>query len=373
MPKQVLIFTQSWGYGGIESFVCNMIRSLPEDEFQFTVYSNWRWAPHAEELFRARGVEQVWLFEKDVPSLFKRHWEGRRFFKEILTRHAYDIVHVNAMNGAELAYTRIASDAGVPRVIAHAHNTGFGAGNRMVKTAAHKVGKHLSAQSSDTRLACSEEAGRFLFGDDSFRVLHNGFDTQAFSLNEEARRSVRDELGIPQDAFVVGTIGRVEEAKNPLFIVEAFERYRQSHPDAWLLLVGDGALRATRDARIRELGLSEVAAVVGMTPNPAPYYSALDCFLLPSLHEGSPFGVLEAQSSGAPVVASEALSASSVVVPDAVQVVPLDAGAPAWADAIERARALCDSALRTDRADLLAQSPYSLSAFERDLAQIYHA
>ncbi len=198
--------------------------------------------------------------------------------------------------------------------------------------------------SATVRLACSADAGRYLFGSRSFAVVNNGIDTDRFAFNPVARTELRERFGIPQDCMLFGSVGRIAEAKNPLFQIRMFAEILRLEPNAYYLMVGDGDMKSQVEALVGELNLEDRVVMPGYLPDPAPVYSALDCFAMPSLFEGLAIVSIEAQCAGCAIVCSEALPPEAHVT-DAEVLMPLSVGEKAWAEkAVEMA------GMRGDRA-----------------------
>ncbi|MBQ3301966.1 MAG: glycosyltransferase, partial [Eggerthellaceae bacterium] len=280
------------------------------------------------------------------------------------------VVHLNMMNGAGLVYAPIAKVHKVPRVVAHARNSRFGVGHRMAKTMVHILGRAIGAPAADARLAVSREAGRFMFGDRAFSVLKRGIDMGRYAFDLTARSRLREQLGIGPDTFVVGNIGRVSQAKNPLFQVGVFAEFHRRVPDSLLLLVGDGELRAQRDDEIRRLGLEESVVVRSASPNPAPYYFAMDCLIVPSLYEGLPNTVLEAQCAGLSVLASDTITEEAFATSIAYSC-PLDIGESGWAQVLEEIYGHCGEIDRMRFAKELGRAGFTSKAMHASLQEAY--
>jgi glycosyltransferase involved in cell wall biosynthesis len=134
-------------------------------------------------------------------------------------------------------------------------------------------------------------------------VLPNGIDTGRFA-DHRARAAVRAEYGIPEQAPVIGSVGRLIEIKRPDWLIRAFAGVRQSLVDAHLLLVGDGPLTGLLRDLAAELGLGACVHFAGFQAEPEHFFQAFDVFALASRSEGMPLALLEAWASGLPVVAT---------------------------------------------------------------------
>ena len=253
-----------------------------------------------------------------------------------------DAVYINTMNGMGFLYSEIAMKCCVPVRVVHSHNSAFGSGQAAAKAVMHTFGKTFLSGSATACLACSSDAGRYLFGSRRFEVVNNGIDTERFRFDAAARAEIRESFDIPQNAILFGNIGRIAEVKNPLFQIRVFSEILKREPNSYYLMVGEGDLRPQVENLVDELAVRERVIMPGYLPDPAPVYSALDCFLMPSLFEGLAIVSIEAQCSGCAIVCSEALPPEAHVT-DAEILVPLSAGEPAWADkAVEMARMTTD-------------------------------
>ena len=335
--KRVICYSEAWGQGGIETFLMALFRRYQGKGFVFTVFSCWDWNLAMDEELAALGVERYTVFPDHKPGQVKRLKEGSAAFGELIDRLGPDAVYVNTMNGMGFLYTDVAKCKGVPVRVAHSHNSAFGSGQAAAKAVMHNFGRAVLGGSATERLACSAEAGRYLFGSRPFTVVNNGIDTNRFAFNLEARAELRERFGIPQDVLLFGSVGRLAEAKNPLFQIRAFAEILKLETGAYYLMVGDGDMRQQVEALVRELGLEDRVIMPGYLPDPAPVYSALDCFLMPSLFEGLAIVLIEAQCARCAIVCSEALPPEAHVT-DAEVLMPLSTGERAWAEkAVEMA------------------------------------
>lgn len=134
------------------------------------------------------------------------------------------------------------------------------------------------------------------------RVIPNGIDVSRFGMEGAARSEVRRELGIAEDAWVIGTVGRLASEKNQVLLVKALAGLLGEH--SRLVIVGDGPEAGAIARAVGEAGLQPWVHLTGARADVARFLEAFDVFALPSLSEGLPLVVLEAMASGLPVVAS---------------------------------------------------------------------
>jgi glycosyltransferase involved in cell wall biosynthesis len=321
--------------GGIEAVVINYYRQMDRSRVQFDFFFAAGSAlPQRQEL-QAMGAG---LYELPPYSHAAAY---HRALTEALRRGGYKIVHVHLSTMSVFALAA-ARRAGVPVRICHNHSTAhWGEGK---KTLLKYLLRPFNRLFATDRFACGERAGRWMYGDRCFArggvtVLPNAIDTVNFAYDPAARARVRAELGIPQEAFVVGHVGRFVYQKNHELMLEIFAQLRKIRPEARLLLLGEGEREEEMRALAARLGLGESVIFAGVRQDAAQVYSAMDVFCLPSRYEGMPLVAWEAQANGLPCVLSGEVSPEAVCGPNAVQIaLPPKETPTRWAEALLAAR-----------------------------------
>ena len=236
---------------------------------------------------------------------------------------------------------KAAKKHGVPVRIAHSHSSRQ---DRDLKYPLKLLFKRSIPGQATQLFACGKEAGKWMFGTDDFRVLNNAIDAERYRFDPEVRQEVRRELGIPADAPVAGHVGRFMAPKNHGFLLRIFAEL----PDhARLLLVGDGELLAENERLAEELGVRDRVIFAGLRSDVDRMLQAMDVFVFPSLYEGLPLSVIEAQAAGLPCLISDKVPIECKKT-DLVTQIPLDASPAEWAEAVL-------SAAEAPRGDTLAQ------------------
>jgi glycosyltransferase involved in cell wall biosynthesis len=186
---------------------------------------------------------------------------------------------------------------------------------------------------------------------EKFAVIRLGIELgERVGGGEEARREMRRQLGVREDAFVVGWVGRMTAVKRTDDVLLAFRELLDRGVDAWLCLVGDGPDRTQLEQRAHELGVVRRCLFVGYQDDVAPYYAAIDALLLPSVNEGTPVSVIEALAAERPAVATR-VGGVPDVVRDGVDGYLVDVG---------------DAAALADRLAELANDPAQRDAMGRE-------
>lgn len=268
-------------------------------------------APEEIPDFVIREIEATGGTARRVPgiaNLPRYVWTVHRLLR---TGH-YDIVHVN-MNTLSLPALFAAKLAGVPVRITHAHSSSHPRERlrHVVKCALAPFAKLFATR----LLACSRLAGEFQFGHRAMMsgrvmVLPNAIDLARYGFQSEIRTALRRQYGL-DGKFVVGHVGRFVTQKNHAALMDIFAEVAQRREDAVLFLLGDGPLRAGIERRTAECGLADRVVFAGSAADGWRYYNLFDVFCLPSLYEGLPLVIVEAQANGLKCVTSTDVSPES--------------------------------------------------------------
>lgn len=171
-------------------------------------------------------------------------------------------------------------------------------------------------------------------------VIPNGFDTSVFRPSDDARRRVREELGLPEEAVLSGAVGRYHPQKDPETLIEAAAAALADRPEARLVLVGDGYTAENMELAelIRRSGLGTRINLLGLRRDVAEIYPALDLFVSSSAGEGFPNAVGEAMAAGVPCVVTDVGDCRTLVGETGAVVPPGDprALAAAWGELLDR-------------------------------------
>ena len=162
---------------------------------------------------------------------------------------------------------------------------------------------------------------------EKFAVVRLGIELeQRVDASSNGRAETRRILGIPRDRFAVGWVGRMTGVKRTDDVLLAFRRLRERGVDACLCMVGDGPDRDHVERRAHELGVMRDTLFLGYQEHVAPFFSAFDALVLPSVNEGTPVTAIEALAGGRPVVATR-VGGVPDVVRDGVDGFLVEAGA----------------------------------------------
>lgn len=327
-PVKVLyIYGDTLQYGGIEMFMMNMFRNMDREKVQIDfLLQSTRKSPLEEEIKQAGS--KIYYAPKPGKNLIG----FQRVVRKVLSSGEYRIVHAHcdAMN---YRIMKLAKKCGVPVRIAHSHNTEHIL-NSSFRTIYYEYCRKMNGKYATHRWACSDAAGRWLFGQYAYNVIPNAIELEKFQFSEDKRASLRKEFGFTEQDIVLGHVGRFDYQKNHELMVNLLEALKQKRSGKRyrLLLVGDGHLRGEIEKLCKIKRLTDDVIFAGVVPNPQDYYNAMDLFLLPSLFEGYPLVITEAQANGLPCIASSRIT-REVNIENWVKFCPLEL--PAWENAVE--------------------------------------
>lgn len=343
--------------------VMNLYRAIDRDRIQFDFILDCDKENVFEEEIHGLGGRVFHLpkFNGKNYKQVRKAWDD--FFK---TYPEYKVLHSHIRSYASL-YLPIARAHGVKTII-HSHNTSNGKG---IISIGKKILQYPLRFQADYFFGCSEIAGQWLFGkriikSDRYFMLKNAVDTERFAYQQQLREKVRSDLKIAKNALVIGHIGRMHPQKNHHFLIDCFREIAAKRNDTRLILLGDGELRGEITAHIHKLGLEEQVLMLGIQKNPEDYLSAMDCFVLPSVHEGLPVVVVEAQANGLPCLVSDAVT-RQVQLSELVQYLPISQGITPWVNA-----ALDCKQSRMDVSARIKESGFCVKTSSQWLCDFYH-
>lgn len=256
------------------------------------------------------------------------------FFRE---HHDYKVVHLHS-SSKNYMVLKYAKKYNIPIRIAHSHNIDFQSKNPMKKIIGNLLKKSLIKYSTDY-FACSELAGKWLFGKDivnskMFKIIHNSIDLEKFKYNENIRKKLRDELYIEDDEIVIGHVGRFTNQKNHTFLIDIFNEINKINNRSKLLLVGTGPLENEIKEKVTRLRLEDRVIFLGFKSNINEYMQAMDIFVFPSLYEGLGIVLIEAQASGLKCFTSKDVVPYEANISENLNYISLNDSAVIWANKI---------------------------------------
>lgn len=318
---RIFVVGYSTDKGGVESYIENLYTQIKADHdvifcWPEMVINGTKWTP-----------------PKNRHNIFKYYSFWKKFFKE----NHFDVLYYNTCDIVSIDMLKFAKSAGVPIRIIHSHSTGnqmeMEKGMNFFHLISEKYNKEHIENYATHLFACSESAGKWMFGKKSFYVIKNGILLSKYTFSQENRIKLRNKYGYT-DEKIVGIIGRLNLEKNPFFSVDVLEKWLKEATDRCAVFIGDGVLKTDVQNVVKERNLDQRISFLGAVDNVNEWMSAIDCLLLPSLFEGLPFVLVEAQAAGLRCVASSSVSQEANIT-GLVKYVDLQEDLNVWAQQIE--------------------------------------
>lgn len=339
MKQTVMEYVNAMTDGGAQTLIRDYALLLDKDQFDVCILVNRPYGDAANlRKVQDAGIPVLYIYPRwnlavrVFNKLFGKVYRPYRVLKTVRKTGA-SVIHIHLEQLKNVA--PIGRYLKNVRLLYTCHSLPeymFGESDSPEFQAAQKLLKHNDLQ----LIALHEQMRREMnemFGIENTAIIHNGVQVERFAQVGESAAQIRRAEGIPEDAFLLGHIGRFSEEKNHEFLIKIFQSVLKRKDNAFLLLVGKGDLEEQIKEQIREAGLQDKILMLSGRSDIPRLMKAMDVFVMPSHYEGLPVTLIEAQAAGLRCVVSD------VVNPEAFRrdlVVPmnLSAGADAWAETI---------------------------------------
>ena len=301
-----------------------------------------------------------------------------RQWKTLFKDGNYKIVHAHLSIASGFPLF-IAWIAGVPKRIAHARNSNYKKFKPMRDKIRLPIFRVLIKIFPTDRIYCSPEAATYIFGKHALKkrntyFLPNAIHLSSFSeIDEERKKELRQELGVADAGYVLGTVGNagfINNIKNHIFLVRAFHQFLLKNPQAILLIVGDDAKDVAAKEYVSENGLHDSVKFLGVRNNISEILQIFDVFLLPSVSEGAPGSAIEAQAANVPCILSDVITRAVDVGAGLVKYISLDAPLEYWAEEMLNSCQMVRPKV-ADTIALMRRAGYDVSTSSETLLKIY--
>lgn len=303
MKSKILVVLSGLNAGGAETMFINLYRKIDKEKyaFDFLVFSDAD-GFYSEEikkdgcrifLMASIGKSGVIAFYKSISDAIKKGGP-------------YDVIHSNVdyLSGVVL---KIARKCGIPVRIAHSHNTAAYTFKGAMPDFVMPIFRKLINRNATKCLACSNDAALFMFGRKKVKdviIINNAIELDRFTDVGQFNNEYLEEYKKYSAVFL--HIGRFVIQKNHVGLISIFSEYcRSTNSNALLLLVGDGELKSDIERLVLEKKLENNVLFLGNRRDIPELMSVADVFLLPSLFEGLPVTLIEAQAMNLPCIVSD--------------------------------------------------------------------
>lgn len=296
MVKRILIYGMTNLKGGVESYIMNIYRNLDYNKIIFDYICDFHEMAYYDEVLK--NGSKVYFIPSKRKNLFLHLWN---FFKILKNHKEYKVVYFNILN-ASAAISMIPVRLLGRKVISHSHNSSD------INMKIHNKFKWLLNKVSNERLACSYEAGKYMYLNGyNYTVINNAINLDKFSFSEKIRDEYRKKFEV-QEKKVLLHVARMDKVKNPLFLIQILKELVIRDKDYVLFYIGKGNLEEKIKEKVNESKLQQHVFFLGEVDNVNDYMQMADVFVLPSLFEGMPIVLIEAQACKLPIVISDSIT-----------------------------------------------------------------
>ena len=357
-PIRVLQVVTHMERGGLESTLMNYYRHIDRErvQFDFLVHRQER-AAFDDEIESLGG--KLYRLPRLVPWSEGYLAALNHFFDE---HPEHKIVHVH-QDCLSSVILRAAAQHNIPVRIAHSHSANQ---DKNLKYPIKLWYKRSIPKYTTNLFACGKDAGDWMFGGALFQIINNAIDVEAYAYNPTKRQEMRRQLGL-ENELTIGHVGRFNQPKNHPFLLDIFAALLKKESNAVLLLVGGGEGMSQIREKAQKLGIAEHVHFLGVRSDVADLMQAMDVFVFPSLHEGLPVTMVEAQAAGLPCIISDKIPPECILTEGLVDVMPLSASLEIWAEKILAKRAIP----RTDRRAEIAARGFDITTEAVKLQEFY--
>lgn len=319
--------------GGVESVIMSWYRNIDTNELQFDFTTCFEEkCPYDDEILE-RGGNIIYIPPRSKVGNIRHIYS---LYNCIKKNGPYEAIHSH-MNFHGGVVALAAKIAGNKNIIMHAHNTKDD-GNGILRKIEIFILRNILLRLSNQLLACGEEAGKFIYGDNEFKIISNSVDRNIFyPIDKNTDRKLLDiarNYNL-KDELIIGVIGRFSTQKNHEFIISIILELIKKNIKFKFVFIGDGELRECFVKEVKRLDLLDKIIMLGLVDNVQEWMNIIDIIVMPSLYEGLPVVVVEAQSSGVKCILSDKITKEVDIGIGLVKFIPIgDEYAGEWANEI---------------------------------------
>lgn len=306
--RVLMILDNLSGDSGVSSIVMNLYKNIDANKVKvdFLIFKNGN-NSYVDEI-KKKGSQVFCLRNPLSPkTMFRAIRDLKSFFKENSSK--YDAIHLHSPSLSEFTL-KYAKKYGIKNRIIHSHSTMTSL--NCFKKFIHFLLQKNVCQYANRFWACSTEAAEFLYGKDfcstnNIQLIKNAVNTKEYQYDEDIRNKIRKELGW-ENKVIITHISNFSPIKNVKFILEVIEHVVKKRNDLCFLFVGDGPTKLEIQSDIKNREIEKYCYFTGRTKAVNNYLNASDAIVLPSIKEGLPVTIIEAQANGLQCIVSDSVT-----------------------------------------------------------------
>ncbi|HDR7739105.1 TPA: glycosyltransferase family 1 protein [Bacillus pacificus] len=325
-PKRLLCIVNTINAGGAETFLMKLYRALDKTKYQMDFYCMSLEKGYYEEEIKELGGKVYYAVPKS------QNWiKAFLTLKNVVKENKYEYVMRVSQHSLATVDLIAAKMGGAKTLVQRSSNSNAAS---EIGRVLHNLFKWLPMTIPNVKIAPSTEAAEYTFGKNCVEngkamLVKNAIPLDSFLFNKEKREKLRKELNL-DDKFVVGHVGRFDTQKNHSYLIDVFSEIVKRNADSILVLTGKGSLENNIRKKVEMMGLVEKVIFTGVRSDVPDIMMAMDVFIFPSLYEGMPNTVIEAQGTGLPCIISDTITKESDITGD-VTYLSINDSAENWA------------------------------------------
>ena len=327
--KRLLCIVGSMDVGGAETFLMKIYRVLDKNKYQmdFCVAKEEK-NFYEDEICRLGG--EIYRITPKSKNPIKNFLDIKKIVKEKKYKSVMRISQ-HSLSSLELLAAKL---GGAKKTIFRSSNSN--SGGRKLNLAIHYLFRPILRLIVTDKIAPSLEAGKFMFGNSDFKIINNGLDLNEYAFSKSNREEYRKKFNVINDShIVIGHVGRFNFQKNHKFLIDIFAEYHNENKNSVLWLFGIGELETKIKEYAKEKKLINSINFYGIRDDINKIYSAMDCYIFPSLFEGMPNTIIEAQTSGLPCLVSNKITSDCKII-SSTKFLDINDNAQIWAKSIKK-------------------------------------
>ena len=354
---------------GVSSMIMNIYRKIDRTKLQFDFLvcnkAEDRGKNYESEIRQLGGKVFYFGSPLSIESCLSSVRNADKFFKE--RGCVYRAVHLHTPTIAEFTL-KYAKKYGIKIRIVHSHSTMLST-NR-IKTIINKYLVSRIKRYATDYWACSTEAAKFLYGEKfvlkhGVELIWNCVEPEKYLYDEKVRNSMREKYGI-KNKYVITHISNFTVIKNHFFLIDVIKKVVKKNKNVMFCFIGDGDMRYEFENRLREEGVISYCVFIGRTTSIPEYLSCSDLVILPSIKEGLPVTIVEAQANGVKCILSDSIT-RECDVSDCI-FLPLDVDT--WASSIIK-NSFDKKSDRKKRSEIFRNSKFNIARQIVNIENIY--
>ena len=341
MVKVLELFGEPFSDGGQEAFIINILQAIDTTGLSIDVFTPY----YCDNEYNKKIVESKSgkVTCCNLPFTPGKSRENiKPVIRDYLKLHQYDVVHIHTGSAHKNMKHELVKLAYLPRI----------------------------AKNADCFCACSKQAAHWQFSDkiadNNTVIVRNGINVEKYLFSFEKRESMREQLNIRRDEYVIGNVGRFSDEKNHSFLLKVFCEIVKEYKDCRLMLIGAGDNYSAIEQEIKRQNMTDKIILTGSVNNVWDYLQAMDVFVVPSKYEGLSLASIEAEASGLPVVASNNVP-SDIQLSEDVVFLSLDDDIKSWGECVMSFK----NHKRLNQKELINQKGFNVNSTAEQVRNLY--